>query len=254
MNLMYVSDLALAKMQRAVPENVGKYAGGARWASDVALGAGWARESGIAVEDLPPLTLYSPKDDLENTRIVYNALRKLSPVQAMDERLWAYLTHATWWEYMTKRWENPNENQIRSRFFLKNRGISGLVLNGISRLWWFGHLTFDPSLDDPYSLTKVLLKSQDIQTGLLQRTFGRSADVRRGALKFLDTHWSMIELAGKKSGGASKVTQGLWIDLNLAGGVAILDSVGETQLGSILADSLQGYGLKAEPVETVAAN
>jgi len=46
----------------------------------------------------------SEKRDLENTQLIYEDLKALTPIQATDERLWAYLAHGPYWEYMTRRW------------------------------------------------------------------------------------------------------------------------------------------------------
>src|SRR5690349_2112760 len=43
------------------------------------------------------------KSDLENSITLYNEL-SLSESQAADRRLWMYLTHVQFWDYMRKRW------------------------------------------------------------------------------------------------------------------------------------------------------
>jgi hypothetical protein len=65
------------------------------------------------------------RSDADCTKEVYQWLSGLTPVQAADARLWIYLTHTTFSEYMQKRWgtglaraENT-EDVIVDRWFFK---------------------------------------------------------------------------------------------------------------------------------------
>lgn len=92
--------------------------------------------------------------DLNNCKIIYEKLIFLSESQASDERLWAGLTHATFYEYMRKRWgygygkkpksEEKEIGAIKTRFFYKNSGRSGFYRNTLAKCWWVGHNTYDP--------------------------------------------------------------------------------------------------------------
>ena len=44
------------------------------------------------------------KDDYENMKILYTALKDLTLSQASDERVWAGLSHTYCWDYMQVRW------------------------------------------------------------------------------------------------------------------------------------------------------
>lgn len=92
--------------------------------------------------------------DLNNCKILYEKLMFLSESQASDERLWAGLTHATFYEYMRKRWgygygkkpksEEKETGAIKTRFFYKNTGRNGFYRNTLAKCWWIGHNTYDP--------------------------------------------------------------------------------------------------------------
>lgn len=103
------------------------------------------------------------KDDFENMKIIYTNMKTLSDSQASDERLWAGLCHTIFWNYMQVRWplssaKNDNEKYIINHYFLKNN-IRGLLLNGVSRLWWYARLTYDEGNSrDPFELTEYLAK------------------------------------------------------------------------------------------------
>ena len=47
--------------------------------------------------------------DLENCTRIYNAMKNLNIQTATEERVWAYLTHNVFWDYMRKRWPVEDE-------------------------------------------------------------------------------------------------------------------------------------------------
>jgi hypothetical protein len=231
MNLKYITDRALSTLLRDIETNSEKYSLPEPWTDETTLGTGWCRDTQIELPTLPELTGTRPTDDLESTIAIYSALQKLTPLQATDERLWAYLTHVTYWKYMAGRWGG---SPVKDRYFFRSRGLSGLVINGLSRLWWFGRVSHDPTRADPWELTRVLLGSQDIQTGLLQRDMGRSDNVRRAALGFFATRQARIDELG-----ASGTIQRLCLELNVAGGACLLDATPAPVIEDILENSLQ---------------
>lgn len=93
--------------------------------------------------------------DLNNCRIIYEKLQFLSESQESDERLWVGLAHATFYEYMRKRWgygygKKPKGTEtetgaIKTRFFYKNGGRSGFYRNTLAKCWWVGHNIYNPN-------------------------------------------------------------------------------------------------------------
>ena len=122
--------------------------------------------------------------DLENTRTVYTALRRLTPLQVADPRLWAYTTHMTHWEYMRKRWpveqyhgkQNLRDN-IQERYFFTPNKSRALICNGMARLWWSGYCSYDENRSDPFELTTALLKNLDVTQSILKRAFSPNVNV-----------------------------------------------------------------------------
>lgn len=102
------------------------------------------------------------KDDFENIKILYTALKHLTNCQAADERVWVALTHGMFWEYMQKRWPLTKGAKDEYKFILKNyffaHGTRSLLTNGLARLWWFGKLTYQEGADDPFYLTEYICK------------------------------------------------------------------------------------------------
>lgn len=164
--------------------------------------------------------------DLENSIKVYNALQdKLTPVQACDPRLWAYLCHETFWDYMKWRWPPAKISTIKSRYFVNGSSSRALSRNGLARLWWFAHLTYDKKRSNPYELTGVFLRHQDIQHNLIERNFGRNTNVLHAVLDFL-----------KSRPGINSKDDYVKIGkiINRRGGVVLLDCQSNEQITNYL--------------------
>ena len=134
MNLKYFTEPFLAQLKRAIPHNLPRYSTPNSWIDNYASGSTYCRDTGIEITTLRPLLPCQGENlnDIENTQIIYTDLKSLTPVQATDERLWAYLAHVTYWEYMLGRWGNLSKSSvIEDRFFFKSGGIGTLVRNRV---------------------------------------------------------------------------------------------------------------------------
>jgi hypothetical protein len=103
------------------------------------------------------------KDDFDNMKIIYEALKYLTDSQASDERVWTGLAHTYCWKYMQERWPLPEDkskwnNHVLNNYFFWN-STKAVFLNGISRLWWYARYTYNDSLDDPYELTRYICEN-----------------------------------------------------------------------------------------------
>lgn len=169
--------------------------------------------------------------EIENTKIIYNAFRELTPTQASDPRLWSYLTHVTCWNYMRKRWpveklaKDKKLDYIKDRYFIQKTNLRTLTHNGISRLWWFGYLTYDETRENPWELTETLLKGTDLPTSLLERAIGANKNIRNGVLEFFYENPALI---------TSKSVQEILKLLNLVGGVRNLPFLTTDEIKVIL--------------------
>ncbi len=168
--------------------------------------------------------------DLENTKIVYDAYRGLTPTQASDARLWTYLTHVTFWDYMKMRWP-PSEakrplNRIRDRYFLRSLNLETLTRNGISRLWWYGYLTYDENRNNPWELAEILLSRVDLAAGITERAIGCNAEIRNAILEFLSENPEVLKSENR--------TRELLVKLNLVGGVTNLPFLNKEEIKALL--------------------
>jgi hypothetical protein len=112
--------------------------------------------------------------DFENAKLVYEAYKSLTPLQASDIRLWTYLAHADYYKYMKRRWpgKDGTDNGNRSDYILRHWFITSPTQNnflrhGIAGLWWGTSLTYDSSRTDNYELTRVLFTQLDFATRTL---------------------------------------------------------------------------------------
>lgn len=176
--------------------------------------------------DVPVLSA-RPSDDADSAIAVYEFLGSLSPVQASDRRLWAYLCHVTFRDYTMERWPIDEDMEwhqaagsIVDHWFTAGTDRS-LRRNSIARLWWAAHVTLSPwetdpsdfhslKTDDAYAYTRLLLSKQDLFQNTLERSMCRSKKV---LLAILDVLRRNPELAEKRDS-----VRGLIKETNLASG------------------------------------
>lgn len=180
--------------------------------------------------------------DMENSITIYTEFKSLNETQASDTRLWTYLTHVNFWEYMRKRWpaekfeeesenltddlsvKNKQANFIISRYHLKTPNRRRLLRNGISRLWWYAHLTYDEKRSDPFELTRVLLAHQDKAQNLLERSLGSNKKILAAILEYLKLTPSLT-----RDEVRDKIKE-----LNLVGGVKNLHLLDQDEILEII--------------------
>lgn len=105
--------------------------------------------------------------DCINAQILYEIYKDIPVELASEESFWAYLTHTEFWDYMLIRWPvNGKESTLNRRYFFGKE--KPYYRNGLSRLWWYAHTTYNHELDDPYYYTKIALKEQERAAILLE--------------------------------------------------------------------------------------
>ena len=178
MFLGYFTEEAYDLLLSSINQNAGKYSNEDEWLDDffgnhqtyfktsksIDVGIFTPHYSTDAITDAQ-----KSEEDLINARNIHEAYRTLTPLQASNKYMWTYLCHAVPKnvEYIRNRWMGDmRENTIKTRFFVTNSG-SLLNDNALSRLWWYGHLTYDKTQSDPYALTKILLMNQTICTDVM---------------------------------------------------------------------------------------
>ncbi len=123
--------------------------------------------------------------DLENVKRVHKNMSGLTESQASDERIWTAYTLSQCLDYMKYRWYADSEVTMMNRYFFSYSPKRSLFRNGMARLWWIGHLTYDDKRANPYELTEFICKKQDHINLLLDINFGNNPDILRGAIQAL---------------------------------------------------------------------
>lgn len=143
--------------------------------------------------DSPALLI--PKDgnmfDLENAKILFEAYRDMNPLDATDARMWTYLSHVTYWDYMKtrrpieKQPDNKKSEYIINHWFIDNLSPGKLLRHDIAMLWWTVYLTYDGGRENPYELTEELYTMLDYTRHLLPGIQGRNQNFVHAILEFV---------------------------------------------------------------------
>jgi Family of unknown function (DUF6339) len=240
MTLQFLKRAAVAALEKQIIANLNAYRSGQTAELVVE-----ANKSESSVEVTPPPSLIKADGELESdaaaTRLVYQWLANLNPTQASDGRLWSLLTHTVFADYVQRRWgsslEDSKEPEVRvlERWFFRGEGSSTFVRNGLSRLWWFGHITYDRDRGDPFELTDTLLSLQDIQVAFLERSLGRCRLLLKVVLETLRNYSGRPEF----STGRGEAVQRWARELNKLGGAYILDALPPDRLRFVVEHQLK---------------
>ena len=138
------------------------------------------------------------EEDLINTRNMYDAFKKLTPLQASNKYMWTYLCHADleYQKYIHNRWmTKERDNTIKTRYFVTDKRDS-LFENALARLWWYGYLTYDENRSNPYALTSILLMNQTICTDFIDTKNSMNPTRAKGVLAALQEYSENVGKSG----------------------------------------------------------
>ena len=198
MGIKILTESALSRLRGNIVGNTDRYSTDEPWLEEVFAGTRWSLDTRLQLPEDFEFAIPDSESshDLVNSKRVFLALNGLTPVQAADERLWAYLAHTVGWRYMRSRWpvekfrgdEKKRQQYIRDRYFFMPNRDRALVRNGIARLWTYAYATYDESRDDPFELTAVLLQKLDIAQQLLERSVSRVPHLPRAVMEVVRTY------------------------------------------------------------------
>ena len=170
--------------------------------------------------------------DVKNAEILYKNLISLTDTQASDERLWAGLTHGTFYNYMYYRWSDKSNNSLantKSRYFFAQSKRRSLVTNSLSRLWWIGKYTYDELYKNPFELLNYF--KNDFSTKalyLFSSNFSSNDKIRKALLIVVNN----LENKGIKID--RRKFKEIIMYLNVLGGTYLLDYYSKDELISII--------------------
>lgn len=158
--------------------------------------------------------------DFNNAKNMYETFKHLTESQAIDERFWTGLSLQIGKKYLVHRWGLENETKIKYRWFFYTTHRRALFYHGLSRLWWYAHLTYDEKREDPYELTKFAFKYPEaILANLIYRNYSSSKKVRLAIFNSL--------LKFSNAGGliSKEKLKELYKYVSFIGGMTLLDAL-----------------------------
>jgi len=129
--------------------------------------------------DLSPLNqliIENPKEnEVENSLLVWRALKDIPASLATENRFWTLITHANCFDYTKARWpetvcddEHESIKQIKKHFFAIGTG-GYRDDNAISRLWWNAYIANNLRPTNIKSALEIILKTAEIRSNLIER-------------------------------------------------------------------------------------
>ncbi|PNG12258.1 DUF6339 family protein [Stutzerimonas stutzeri] len=201
-SLRYISEPTLQELRDNIASNRLRYT--STDFSDLALDNGWQIDSKLVKADYSLLENLdgdsrTAQADANNSLIVYEALKGMTPALAMDERVWVRLSHVECLTYSRARWlpkiddEEKFHTAINKHFFA--RGVNGARDdNAISRLWWNMHISTIIDKADPKQALQKILWRADIRQAIVERSWtGARAPLARAILRSIHNGSWVVE-------------------------------------------------------------
>lgn len=188
-------------------------------------------------------------DDPTRCVNIFIALQNLTPKQATDNRIWVYLTHFVFWDYVRARWPLPKEKTkrekaIRTHYFMN--GVRNMIRdNAISRLWWMAHVCNRLKRHELRDSLNALLLREDVRSQVMERaTFCRSEPILDSLMKFMLRSFHGNQLLHER-----KPFRELCKVLNREGGVRVLDSLPRAKLDRLMEGIIQELEFKGRKLQ-----
>lgn len=227
---------ALERLRETVPENLDAYRIGDFSHLLIDNSLYFEGKDGIDTERLSKLS--SPGDgelyDVENCQVCFASMSGLTPYDARDERLWAYITHTYMFEYARKRWPIPEDpvaavGHVRAHFFAKEQRQIERD-NAASRLWWMAHLCGRVKGLRLSDSLQVFLYRTDVRASIIERpTVSQNLNLFSTIVRRLQDSY-----VGHKRLFERTTFRRLMQEINSVGGVQLLDAMTEQQIAGVV--------------------
>ena len=137
-----------------------------------------------------------PNDDFKSAIALFKAYEGLTPLVASLPDLWVYLAHVDLFPYVQKRHsevlkDTVTMHYIEQHWFKNDVSVFRMALPG---MWWSVFLSVDRERTNPFELTEILFKNQELRTN----SFGPLVLIRHkpamiGVLEFLKENPELLE-------------------------------------------------------------
>jgi hypothetical protein len=169
------------------------------------------------------------KSDPTNIKTLYLNLMKITPSQATEERLWAGLAHSVFWDYMHYRWpivtvkdKKEIKKKLMTNYFFHHGQQRSLLTNGLSSLWWYGHLLYDhDNSEEPLVLLNYILRDKNARGFVL---FGSNFSNNESVMKVFLYQLIQFEKDNNISLSRTQFKDAVGF-MNMLGGASITDAL-----------------------------
>lgn len=176
-------------------------------------------------------------NDFENSRKLHKALREggFPNSLALDERLWSWLAHTFYRDYVLERWfsaefktEEKFQTRVEGKFFFSG---APQMRHSLARLYWIAEMTFDEgNKADPYWLTRTAFMNQGQADDFIERNVGRNPKVVKAAMRAIEFNSKLIS----EKGGLGKAIEKTSLALNEYAALVIIDTLTQDELNKFL--------------------
>jgi hypothetical protein len=259
MNLHVVKRGLMAELRSGISTNLDRYLEGNF--DDILT-----PELVIAVKDtevdLELITKLKPESggeiDVENSLVIYEALKGINRYLARDERLWVWLTHGPCLDYARKRWipkSVPRDQKIsliKTHFFAA--GARGFERNNaVAALWWWAEIVSKYPHADLKTALQVFLHQTDVRANIIERPTSSQSALVPVLNVLMEKYNSEERVSFFKREKGNKAIYRRWLsEINRYGGIKFYEALPEkyvTELFLNLADqarkSIESEGMAA---------
>ncbi len=200
----------------------------------------------LAEQEAPVLRMPAGRannHDVENAIALHRWLQFPTAREARDNRLWTWLAHAVFPDFVRARYPLPKDpgaaiKSVRAHWLLRGHGRGAVADHALARLWWAAEATYlssdrchalgIPPVVDEYEFTRLLLGTQNVHLQFRDRSFGSNPTILLAALSAL------------RDAGVSHDKGAAWMgrELTLTGKYRCLDSLGFSGIREICLETL----------------
>ena len=137
-----------------------------------------------------------PDDDFTSAIEIYKAYENVTPLLASLPDLWVYLAHVDLFPYVQARHSDVVKDDVTEKYIINHwfENEVSLFRMAIQSGWGSVFLSKDNNRDNPYELTEILFKNQELRTNSFgPLTLIRHKPAMMGVLEFLKEHSELLE-------------------------------------------------------------
>ena len=136
-----------------------------------------------------------PEDDFTSAIEIFKAYDSMTPLLASLPDLWVYLAHVDLFPYVQKRHSDVFKTDITEEYIVDHwfKNKVSLFRMVLPSAWWSVYLSVDNSRNNPYELTEILFRNQELRTNSFgPLTLIRHKEAMKGILEFLLEHQELL--------------------------------------------------------------